>query len=124
MCHIDRTLFDLGSMIELVGRLRGKSTDRRLALAIQYYLRYFRKASPDIFIFGHTHRPARASSADFSFSGPERLIKKDFHIWNTGCFVAPERGARAGTFIVVDDADARVRLYEIDRAGRVKIMKD
>lgn len=120
---VDRIHKRLGSVIDLVGRLRGKGTDRRLALAVQYYLRYFRRASPDIFIFGHTHEASHASSADFSFRGPERLMRKDFDIWNAGCFVATKGSSRAGTFVVVDDADARVRLFEIDGRGRVRDLK-
>jgi UDP-2,3-diacylglucosamine pyrophosphatase LpxH len=106
-----------------IGRLRNKSIGPRILDAIELYLTCFHPgARPDVYIFGHTHRSDHALSTAFGSRRKRRLIPKPFHVHNTGGFVAEKRARRAGTFLVLheaDDAGSIVTHYAIDRTGNV-----
>jgi hypothetical protein len=88
--------------------------------AIEMYLYYFRKSKPDVFIFGHTHKAAHATT-ESGKGERKRLINKVIDVWNDGCFIEDQDGI-AGTFIVTDDdqePDVQIKLYNITTKGSV-----
>lgn len=110
----------LGALIGFIGKLRNKPINSKMLKAIEMYLRYFRKKRPDIFIFGHTHKPGRKNTNALKRS--DRLISKDIDVWNDGSFVEDKTEGNAGSFIVTNDnpeSGEAVKLYVVDLKGNV-----
>lgn len=117
---VDKVNKTLSGLIDLFGKLRNKPINTKMLRGIEMYLRYFRKKRPDVFIFGHTHKPGRKSTSALGRSN--RLIAKDMDVWNDGSFIEDKIARTAGSFIVADDnpgAGAPVRLYKVDLMGNV-----
>lgn len=117
---VDEIHKKLGALIGFIGKLRNKPINTKMLKAIEMYLRYFRRKSPDVFIFGHTHKPGRRSTKTL---GEGRLIKKEIDVWNDGSFVEDKIAGIAGSFIVTNDnpeSGETVKLYVVDLKGNVR----
>jgi UDP-2,3-diacylglucosamine pyrophosphatase LpxH len=116
---VDITHKFIGGLFDIVGKLRNKPIDADMLEAIEMYLLHFRKKRPDIFIFGHTHRAARAKTSDFGRTPDKRIIKKVIDVWNDGSFIEDRRANLAGSFILTDDSNASkpVKCYKVDLKG-------
>jgi UDP-2,3-diacylglucosamine pyrophosphatase LpxH len=115
----------LGSLLEVVGKLRDQPIDAKMLEAIEMYLYYFRQKEPDVFIFGHTHEAAHTNTAAFGRDKSKRLIGKVIDVWNDGSFIKSKSTRQAGTFIAVDDtfnSPAPVQLLKVDSKGTVTEM--
>ena len=119
---VDKIHKGVSSFFDSFGKLRNKPINEDTVKAIEMYLSYFRNASPDIFIFGHTHKSACLYNT--KFENKKRLIKKKFEIWNIGSFIMPKQSKQAGTFIVTDDAAQNtIQICKINRSGIVQQRK-
>jgi UDP-2,3-diacylglucosamine pyrophosphatase LpxH len=117
---VERVYKGLSSCFDFIGKLRDKGIDANTLTAIEMYLYYFRKKQPDVFVFGHTHKPAHTSTEAFGHD-KKRLIRKAIEVWNDGSFLASPTRA-AGTFLVADDgslAGGSINLFEVNSKGVV-----
>lgn len=105
------------------GELRGHPIDSQMLRAIDMYLKYFSEESPDIFIFGHTHKADRRNTSSIRRT---RLINKDIDVWNEGGFIEDKDEGRAGNFIMTDDAMSEgkdITLYQVALNGTIEVQK-
>ncbi len=124
---VDKVHKTLGGFIDYVSKLHNKPIDSGLLEAIEMYLLYFSRKRPDAFIFGHTHKAARTTTAAFRRGKNRRRIAKIIEVWNSGCFIEDTREKVAGTFIVTDDRAGdgdSIRLYELDLKGNIRERAD
>ena len=120
---VDKAHKTLNKLFNVFGKLRNKPIDKVMLQAIELYLRYFRKKSPDIFVFGHTHRAAKAYTDAFRRKSDKPLISKVIEVWNDGSFIEDRKAKRAGTFLITDDdpmSGGLIKLYEVDLRGNVQ----
>jgi len=118
---VDKTHKTLSRLFDIFGKLRNKPINKKMLRGIEMYLRYFRKKRPDVFIFGHTHKPGRSNTK--KLRDENRLIKKAIDVWNDGSFIEDRSAGIAGSFIVTNDnptSGGPVKLYEVDLKGVVK----
>jgi len=100
-----------------------KQGHKEMLEAIELYLRYFRKKSPDIFVFGHTHRAAKAYTDAFRRESDKPLTSKVIEVWNDGSFIEDRKAKRAGSFLITDDdpmSGGLIKLYQVDLRGNVQ----
>lgn len=120
---VGRTYGGIASVVSSVGLLRGMPIDAQMLEAMEYYLAYYyhRPVSPDVLVFGHTHRPARARSGDFGRTRARRIVEKEFTIYNVGSFVQGRSSKCMGTFLVVDppSSSEHVLRLAVDATGVV-----
>lgn len=106
-----------------IAALRNKPINKDTLKAIEMYLCYHiggKPKSPDVFIYGHTHRPGRSNTA--KLEKRYRLIKKDIDVWNDGGFFEDKKTKFAGSFIVMDDKAAtqdQIQLYYVELKGNI-----
>ena len=106
-----------------IAALRNKPINKDTLKAIEMYLSYHvsgRSKNPDVFIYGHTHKPGRSNTS--KLENRYRLIKKDIDVWNDGGFYENKKTGFAGSFIVTDDEapiQDQVQLYYVDLKGNI-----
>jgi UDP-2,3-diacylglucosamine pyrophosphatase LpxH len=95
-----KTLFKDASNV-LISSMRNKPIDAKQLLFIEYYLKCFRNITntpPTDFIFGHTHKQARASTKDIP--AEEKLYTDEIKIYNAGAFFPEDE--TLSTFLTVE----------------------
>ncbi len=100
--------------------LRDKPIDEEMLRAIELYLGMFReyKQLPEYFIFGHTHSPGRATTANIrgTRSYPDRVVE----VVNAGSFFPNDN--TAGSFVTIEIPDGNkpvIDIHTIDKKGIV-----
>jgi UDP-2,3-diacylglucosamine pyrophosphatase LpxH len=116
---VDRVHKNVSRILDLAGKLRGRAIDAGMVAAMEMYIRYFRRTRvPDTFVFGHTHRAARALSTDFDAPRRHRVVDRPFEIVNAGSFVGQGSGHPAGTLVVISGRGG-AELHAVDEDGDV-----
>lgn len=106
-----------------IAALRNKPINEDTLKAIEMYLRHHvsgRLKTPDVFIYGHTHKPGRSNTS--KLEKRYRLIKKDIDVWNDGGFFENKKTEFAGSFIVTDNKapiQDQIQLYYVDLKGNI-----
>jgi predicted phosphodiesterase len=112
-----------GNLLEIFGFLRDEPISASQLEAIEYYLKYICEKEPDIFIFGHTHKPAYARSDDFKRTASKRIISKVFDVWNDGTFLENKHEKIAGSFMLLEETPGNncvVKLYDLKMNGKLE----
>ena len=113
----------IAEAIEVLGFLRGKPIDDDLVASIRMYLGVFRGMDQlDVFVFGHTHRAARANARNFGRKPHDQGFPSGFDIFNTGCFLDGPK--RQGSFLLIDESSTDpFRLMSVSSSGEVTDLK-
>jgi len=106
-----------------ISALRNKIINKDALKAIEMYLNCHvggESKDPDVFIYGHTHKPGRSNTS--KLKNRNRLIAKDIDVWNDGGFFENKKTKFAGSFMVTDDKrpiQDQVQLYYVDLKGKI-----
>lgn len=106
-----------------IATMRNKSINKDTLKAIEMYLSYHiggKSKAPDVFIYGHTHKPGRSNTS--KLEKRYRLIRKDIDVWNDGGFFENKKTKFAGSFMVTDDKaqiQDQIQLYHVDLKGNI-----
>jgi len=121
---VDKTHKNVSKIFDLLNTkssMRGNVIDNRQLKAMEEYLLYYAEKHPDVFIYGHTHEPGYAETANPPEGNYKRLMpNRNVKVWNTGSFI--QKRKRGGSFVLIDDADRgkEIKLVTVKIDGKVK----